>query len=162
MGRGRGHTARVDWNHYRFRSLWPLPAPAPDVYRALERIEDYPRWWHQVREVTRIDDTTGVIRVRSLLPYDLRTTVREGRRDPAAGVLEVAMSGDMEGWARWTVAPRGSGTVVRYDQEVVVGKPLLRRLAVPGRPLFRANHRLMMRAGRRGLAAHLADGRQAV
>lgn len=131
MGRGRGHTARVDWNHYRFRSLWPLPAPAPDVYRALERIEDYPRWWHQVREVTRIDDTTGVIRVRSLLPYDLRTTVREGRRDPAAGVLEVAMSGDMEGWARWTVAPRGSGTVVRYDQEVVVGKPLLRRLAVP-------------------------------
>ncbi|NEB21768.1 SRPBCC family protein [Streptomyces coelicoflavus] len=145
----------MDWNQYRFRSLWPLPAPAPDVYRALERIEDYPRWWHQVREVTRIDDTTGVIRVRSLLPYDLRTTVREGRRDPAAGVLEVAMSGDMEGWARWTVAPRGSGTVVRYDQEVVVGKPLLRRLAVPGRPLFRANHRLMMRAGRRGLAAHL-------
>ncbi|XKK60180.1 SRPBCC family protein [Streptomyces sp. ARC32] len=152
----------MDWNHYRFRSLWPLPAPAPDVYRALERIEDYPRWWHQVREVTRIDDTTGVIRVRSLLPYDLRTTVREGRRDPAAGVLEVAMSGDMEGWARWTVAPRGSGTVVRYDQEVVVGKPLLRRLAVPGRPLFRANHRLMMRAGRRGLTAHLAGGRQAV
>lgn len=88
--------------------------------------------------------------------------MREGRRDPAAGVLEVAMSGDMEGWARWTVAVRGSGTVVRYDQEVVVGKPLLRRLAVPGRPLFRANHRLMMRAGRRGLAAHLADGRQAV
>ncbi|MFE5604758.1 SRPBCC family protein [Streptomyces coelicoflavus] len=152
----------MDWNHYRFRSLWPLPAPAPDVYRALERIEDYPRWWHQVREVTRIDDTTGVIRVRSLLPYDLRTTVREGRRDPAAGVLEVAMSGDMEGWARWTVAPHGSGTVVRYDQEVVVGKPLLRRLAVPGRPLFRANHRLMMRSGRRGLAAHLAGGRQAV
>ncbi len=41
-------------------------------------------------------------------------------------------------------------------------KPLLRRLAVPGRPLFRANHRLMMRAGRRGLAAHLDGGRQAV
>ncbi|MFE2461158.1 SRPBCC family protein [Streptomyces sp. NPDC059402] len=145
----------MDWNHYRFRSLWALPAPAPDVYRALERIEDYPRWWPQVREVTRRDDTSGVLRVRSLLPYDLTTVLREGRRDPAAGVLEVVMSGDMEGWARWTVASHGSGTVVRYDQEVVVGKPLLRRLAVPGRPLFRANHRLMMRAGRRGLAAHL-------
>ncbi|MBH5130324.1 SRPBCC family protein [Streptomyces sp. G3] len=145
----------MDWNHYRFRSLWALPAPAPDVYRALERIEDYPRWWPQVREVTRRDDTSGVLRVRSLLPYDLTTVLREGRRDPAAGVLEVVMSGDMEGWARWTVASHGSGTLVRYDQEVVVGKPLLRRLAVPGRPLFRANHRLMMRAGRRGLAAHL-------
>nr|WP_206210648.1 SRPBCC family protein [Streptomyces sp. SID10362] len=135
--------------------MWALPAPAPDVYRALERIEDYPRWWPQVREVTRRDDTSGVLRVRSLLPYDLTTVLREGRRDPAAGVLEVVMSGDMEGWARWTVASHGSGTLVRYDQEVVVGKPLLRRLAVPGRPLFRANHRLMMRAGRRGLAAHL-------
>jgi hypothetical protein len=152
----------VDWNHYRFRSLWPLPAPAPDVYRALERVEDYPRWWPQVREVTRLDDTSGVLRFRSLLPYELTATVREGRRDPAAGVLEVVMSGDMEGWARWTVAPRGFATLVRYDQEVVVRKPLLRRLAVPGRLLFRANHRLMMRAGRQGLAAHLAGGRQAV
>ncbi|MGQ4444513.1 polyketide cyclase, partial [Streptomyces violaceoruber] len=115
-----------------------------------------------VREVTRLDDTSGLLRFRSLLPYDLTATVREQRRDPAEGVLEVAMSGDMEGWARWTVAPRGSASLVRYDQEVVVRKPLLRRLAVPGRPLFRANHRLMMRAGRRGLAAHLAGGRQAV
>ncbi|MGC9437084.1 SRPBCC family protein [Streptomyces sp. WG5] len=145
----------MDWNHYRFRSLWALPAPAPTVYRSLERIEDYPRWWPQVRQVTRLGDTGGVVRIRSLLPYDLTTTLRERRRDPAAGVLEVAIDGDMEGWARWTVAPRGSGALVRYDQEVVVGKPLLRRLAVPGRPLFRANHRLMMRAGRRGLAAHL-------
>ncbi|MEV8123974.1 SRPBCC family protein [Streptomyces sp. NPDC085944] len=152
----------MDWNHYRFRSLWALPAPAPDVYRALERIEDYPRWWPQVREVTRRDDTSGVLRVRSLLPYDLTTVLREGRRDPEAGVLQVEMSGDLTGWARWTVTERGSGTLARYDQEVVVHKPLLRRLAVPARPLFRANHRLMMRAGRRGLAANLAGGRQAV
>ncbi|MGW8063324.1 SRPBCC family protein [Streptomyces ziwulingensis] len=152
----------MDWNHHRFRSLWPLPAPVPAVYRELERIDDYPRWWPQVREVTRLDDTGGVVRFRSLLPYDLTATLREERRDPAAGVLEVAMSGDMEGWARWTVGPHGSGTLARYDQEVHVRKPLLRRLAVPGRPLFRANHRLMMRAGRRGLAAHLEGGRPAV
>lgn len=152
----------MDCNHYRFRSLWQLPESAPDVYRALERIEDYPRWWPQVREVTRLDDTSGLLRFRSLLPYDLTATLREGRRDPVAGVLEVAMSGDMEGWARWTVVPRGSGTLARYDQEVEVHKPLLRRLAVPGRPLFRANHRLMMRAGRRGLAEHLAGGPRAV
>ncbi|MEW2450193.1 SRPBCC family protein [Streptomyces parvulus] len=152
----------MDWNQYRFRSLWLLPAPAPDVYRVLGRIEDYPRWWPQVREVTRIDDTSGRLRFRSLLPYDLAATLYEGHRDPAAGILEVAMRGDMEGWARWTVTPRGAGTLARYDQEVEVRKPLLRRLAVPGRPLFRANHRLMMRAGRRGLAAYLEGGGQAV
>ncbi|MCG8969883.1 MULTISPECIES: SRPBCC family protein [Streptomyces] len=146
----------MDWNHYVFRSQWALPAPAAAVYRELERIEDYPRWWPQVREVTRLDATSGTVRIRSLLPYDLTQTVRELRRDPAAGVLEVSLSGDIEGRARWTVAPDGTGgSGVRYDQEVDVRKPLLRRLAVPGRPLFRANHRLMMRAGRRGLAARL-------
>jgi uncharacterized protein YndB with AHSA1/START domain len=145
----------MDWNHYRFRTLWSLPAAPAAVYAALERPEDYPRWWPQVRSVTRLDDATGVITIRSLLPYDMTFTARETRRDPAAGVLEVAMSGDVQGWARWTVTPDGPGTLARYDQVVDVGKPLLRRLAVPGRPVFRANHRLMMRAGRRGLQRYL-------
>ncbi|MFB8772811.1 SRPBCC family protein [Streptomyces broussonetiae] len=145
----------MDWNHYRFLSVWPLPAPPAAVYDALMRAEEYPRWWRQVRRVDRVDDTSGVIHIRSLLPYDMTFTAREVRRDPAAGVLEAVVSGDIEGWARWTVAPDGPGCVARYEQVVDVGKPLLRRLAVPGRPVFRANHWLMMRAGRRGLAAHL-------
>jgi uncharacterized protein YndB with AHSA1/START domain len=145
----------MDWCHYRFRSLWALPAPPADVYTALERAEDYPSWWSQIREVNRIDARSGTIRIRSLLPYDLVFTAREERRDPVAGVLEIAMSGDVDGWARWTLTADGTGTRARYDQEVDVSKPLLRRLAVPGRPLFRLNHALMMRAGRRGLAALL-------
>ena len=145
----------MDWNHYRFRSLWSLPAPPAAVYAALERPEDYPRWWPQVREVTRLDGDTGVITIRSLLPYAMTFTARTARRDPAAGVLEVGMTGDIEGWARWTVTAVGAGTLVRYDQEVDVRKPLLRRLAVPGRAVFRLNHRLMMRSGRHGLLRHL-------
>jgi uncharacterized protein YndB with AHSA1/START domain len=145
----------MDWTCYRFRSLWPLPAPPATVYDVLARAEEYPRWWPQVRAGHRLDDTTGVVTVRSVLPYDLTCTVREVRRDPAAGVLQTALSGDLDGWARWTVTAAGSGTLARYDQLVRVRKPLLRRLAVPGRPFFRANHRLMMRAGRRGLLRHL-------
>ncbi|MFJ5998407.1 SRPBCC family protein [Streptomyces sp. NPDC092370] len=145
----------MDWNHYRFRSLWSLPAPPATVFDVLERPEDYPRWWRQVREVIRLDDTTGVIRVRSVLPYDMTFTAREVRRDPAAGLLETALTGDLEGWARWTVTPQGTGSLARYDQVVSVRKALLRRFAVPGRPLFRANHALMMRSGRRGLRRHL-------
>ncbi|MBG0856699.1 SRPBCC family protein [Streptomyces spinoverrucosus] len=152
----------MDWTHYRFRSLWPLPAPPATVYGVLERPEEYPRWWRQVREVERRDDTTGVIRIRSLLPYDVTFTAREVRRDPGAGVLEVAMSGDIEGWARWTVTPVGAGCLARYDQVVDVRKPLLRRFAVPGRPVFRVNHWLMMRAGRRGLLAYLGRLSEAV
>ncbi|MGI5453179.1 SRPBCC family protein [Streptomyces sp. CA-249302] len=145
----------MDWTHYRFRTLWALPAPLPTVYEVLERAEEYPRWWPQIREVTKVDDTTGVIRIRSVLPYDITFTARAVRRDPVAGVLEIVMSGDLDGWARWTLTADAVGTLARYDQVVDVNKPLLRRLAVPGRPLFRANHRLMMSAGRRGLVAHL-------
>ncbi|MGW0704716.1 SRPBCC family protein [Streptomyces sp. NPDC002643] len=152
----------MDWCHYRFRSLWALPLPPTAAYEVLRQAEDYPRWWPQVREVTRIDDTSGTIRIRSALPYDLRFTARQVRNDPAAGVLEIEMTGDVDGWARWTITPDGEGTLARYDQEVDVTKPLLRRLAVPGRLVFRANHTLMMRAGRRGLLAHLAAGGQAV
>ncbi|MEU1705682.1 SRPBCC family protein [Streptomyces sp. NPDC005706] len=145
----------MDWNHYRFRTLWSLPAPPADVFAVLERPEDYPRWWPQVRSATRLDAVTGVLTIRSLLPYDMTLTARETRRDPAAGVLEVTVSGDIEGWARWTLTPAGPDTLARYDQVVDVTKPLLRRLAVPGRPLFRANHALMMAAGRRALLRHL-------
>ncbi|MFI2643687.1 SRPBCC family protein [Streptomyces sp. NPDC018610] len=145
----------MDWTHYRFRSLWHLSAPPATVYGALERVEDYPRWWRQVREVRRTGESGAALRIRSLLPYDLVLTVRETRRDPAAGVLEAVVSGDIEGWARWTLTAHDAGTLARYDQVVDVDKPLLRRFAVPGRPVFRLNHRLMMRSGRRGLAAHL-------
>jgi hypothetical protein len=145
----------MDWNHYRFRSMWELPVPPARAYAALEQAEDYPRWWPQVRRVNRIDDTTAVITIRSLLPYDMAFTARRTLRDPDAGVLEAAITGDIDGWARWTVTAAGSGSLARFDQVADVNKPLLRRFAVPGRPVFRANHRLMMRAGRRGLVAYL-------
>ncbi|WP_432087721.1 MULTISPECIES: SRPBCC family protein [unclassified Streptomyces] len=145
----------MDWCRYRFRCVWRLAAPPDAVYAVLERAEDYPRWWPQVREVVPRDETSGTARFRSLLPYDLVVTVRALRRDPAARVLEVGLGGDLEGRARWTLTPEGTGTRVLYEQEVEVRARLLRALAVPGRLVFRANHALMMRGGRRGLAAHL-------
>ncbi|MFD0416298.1 SRPBCC family protein [Streptomyces sp. NPDC127108] len=145
----------MDWCHYRFRSVWNLPAAPETVYAVLEQAEDYPRWWPQVRAVTPLDDRTGTARLRSLLPYDIVVTAEESRRDPDRGVLEIAMTGDLDGWARWTIAAADGGTRARYDQEVDVRKALMRRLAIPGRPLFLVNHALMMRSGRRGLVAYL-------
>lgn len=145
----------MDWNHYRFLSVWDLPGPPAAVYGILERADDYPCWWRQVREVTRLDSATAATRIRSVLPYDLVVTMREHRRDPRAGVLEAVLGGDLDGWARWTVTARGTGSRVVYEQEVEVRRRLMRALAVPGRAVFRANHVLMMRAGRRGLAARL-------
>ncbi|MFF0435816.1 SRPBCC family protein [Streptomyces sp. NPDC004327] len=147
----------MDWCHYRFRTVWRLAVPPDAVYAVLERAEEYPSWWPQVREVVPHDERTGTARFRSLLPYDLHVTAEARRRDPDARVLEIRLGGDLEGWARWTLTalPGGTGTRALYEQEVEVRNPLMRAFAVPGRPLFRANHALMMRGGRRGLAARL-------
>ncbi|MFI6061866.1 SRPBCC family protein [Streptomyces sp. NPDC051286] len=145
----------MDWSRYRFVSIWEVSAPPDAVYGILERAAEYPQWWPQVREVTTVDDTTGTVRIRSALPYDLVMTVRASRRDPAAGILEVTLGGDLDGWARWTVTAHGTGSRATYEQEVEVRRRIMRLLAVPGRAVFRANHALMMRAGRRGLVARL-------
>ncbi|MBY8879851.1 SRPBCC family protein [Actinacidiphila acidipaludis] len=148
----------MDWSHYRFRSTWHLDAGPDAVYRVLERPDSYPQWWPQVREVRQTGEATGVLRFRSVLPYDLVVNARSTRQDPRERVLEVALTGDLEGWVRWTVGPGapGRGTRLVFEQEVVVRKSLMRALAVPCRPLFRANHALMMRSGRVGLLARLA------
>lgn len=151
------------WTRYRFRSVWDLDAAPTRVYAALERPESYPLWWPQIRAVApAADGSNGTAFIRSALPYTLRVGAAELLRDPARGILEVALLGDLEGWARWTVRPRSGGTRALYEQEVEVRRPLMRLLAFPGRPVFRLNHTLMMRAGRRGLAAHLAARPEAV
>ncbi|MEU8551690.1 SRPBCC family protein [Streptomyces roseoverticillatus] len=144
-------------HRYRFHGSWALAAPPDAVYARLEAVDGYPRWWPQVREVRRADATSGTARLRSFLPFALTVAVRSTRHDPAARVLEIAMTGDLEGWARWTVLPQGpAACTARYEQDVEARKPLLRRLAMPARPLFAANHAWMMRTGRRGLQALLA------
>ncbi|MFE0458979.1 SRPBCC family protein [Kitasatospora sp. NPDC058965] len=187
----------MDANHYRLTSTWRLPAPPERVYRTLRDVPGYPHWWPQVRQVVPLDERTGQLRIRSLLPYQLLVTAHErrqdpppafgrgdphpspgrgdphsspgrgdphpspGRRDPQppAGVLEAELTGDLVGWSRWTVHPAGAGAAVAvFEEEVRPGKALMRRLALPGRPLFLANHALMMRAGERGLRRLLARG----
>ncbi|MEU8463154.1 SRPBCC family protein [Streptomyces sp. NPDC029003] len=153
------------WTHYRFRSVWDLDAPPALVYARLEDPGHYPDWWPQIRRVEALDEHTGAVLIRSVLPYAIHVTLTDLLRDPRRGILEVALRGDLEGWARWTVRARGarrSGARAVYEQEVEVKAPLLRRFGLAGRPLLRLNHALMMRSGHHGLAARLAAGREAV
>ncbi|MGQ0629805.1 MAG: SRPBCC family protein [Sporichthyaceae bacterium] len=144
-------------HRYEFTSHWVVPAPPAAVFDTLARLDEYGRWWPQVRRTRGIDEHTCEVEVRSLLPYSLRMTAHHSRKDPAAGVLEARLSGDLVGTSRWTMTPSrdGAGTLLRFGEDVEVARPLLRRLAF-ARPAFRFNHAVMMRAGERGLRRHLA------
>jgi ribosome-associated toxin RatA of RatAB toxin-antitoxin module len=148
-----------DLNHYRFVNVWRLKYRPEEVYRVLEDIGGYPRWWPEVRRVDRIDDSTVRIVARSLLPYDLTFRATDSRQDERAGVLEIAMHGDLEGFSRWSIEPERSGTRATFEEDVVARKESLRRFAVGARPFFWWNHAVMMRHGRRGLGVYLAGFR---
>jgi hypothetical protein len=140
---------------YVFHSEWPL-AGAPDrIYAVLRDVASYPHWWPQVRSVRRLSETSGELRCRSLLPYELAFVVSREIEDPDARVLSARQTGDLDGTSRWTV--HGDGTVV-FDEDVVVCKALVRVAGVLARPVLRFNHDLMMRDGERGLRRYLERG----
>jgi len=147
----------VSARRFVFHHVWRLPVDRRQVYAALAAPDDYPSWWPQVRSVRRVDERSGWALVRSLAPYSLRLLLTESVQDESAGVLEVEVAGDLVGWCRWTVqpAPRGSGAVAVFDQQVDVVGRRLGVAAVVGRPLLVGNHAWMMRGGERGLTAWL-------
>jgi uncharacterized protein YndB with AHSA1/START domain len=147
----------MDLNEYHFRSVWQLDAPTAAVFGVLADLETYPAWWPEIRLVETVTADASRITARSLLPYDLAFITRQAKRDIDAAVLEATMTGDLEGFSRWTLTSE-SDTTTRavFEEEVVTNKALLRRLAFIARPAFRANHRLMMRHGEQGLRTYLA------
>lgn len=151
-----GHDCGVEMSRYRFRSMWHVDVDKDAVFDVLADLGSYPHWWRQVRSVERVDDETAELVCRSALPYDLRLRASRVCEDRAAGALEVRLSGDLEGWSRWTLRHDGGRTALLYEQEVVAHSRLLRRLGFVGRPVLRLNHWWMMRSGRLGLDRWLA------
>jgi hypothetical protein len=146
----------VSLNDYRFRSLWSVRATTARVFDALVDLTSYPAWWPDIRAVEQIDDDTAEVVCRSVLPYALIFRLHRAMEDAPNGRMRVDMTGDLEGYVQGVVAEHETeGAVLAISQRVVVTKRLLRVLAPVGRPLFRANHALMMRRGQRGFRAYL-------
>ena len=142
-------------DRYVFRSEWRLTAGPDAVYAALVDVASYPIWWPQVRSARQLDDTSGELRCRSMLPYDLVFVVRREVEDAAARVLKAQIDGDLAGHSQWTVTADGDGTLAVFDEDVAVHKSAVRAAGRLVRPALRFNHDLMMRSGERGLRKFL-------
>lgn len=140
---------------YRFRTVWRLPHPPEPVFDALADVERYPEWWSQIRSGRRIDATSGELTCRSLLPYDLTFVLHRDVEDRKALILRARMVGDLSGTSQWTVRAAGTGSEAVFDEDVTVGRGLLRAAGRLVRPALVLNHDLMMRSGERGLRRFL-------
>ena len=143
-------------NSYRFRSVWSVDSSPERAFDVLADLGSYPRWWREVRAARQVAEDVAELRCRSVLPYDLVFQAHHNAREPEAGLLRADLVGDLDGMVSWRVFGEGTGSRLVWEQEVVVRKPLLRRVALLVRPLLKANHELMMRSGQRGLRTYLA------
>jgi uncharacterized protein YndB with AHSA1/START domain len=139
-------------NDYAFKTSWRMEAPPADVFRALEHVEGYPLWWPEVRSVSVNRRLRPQMKVRGLLPYTLAFAMTHVHSNRRRGTLEARLTGDLVGRSKWTVSAAGTGSEVVLEEEAELGKRWLRVLGPLARPLFRANHALMMRHARIGLA----------
>lgn len=142
--------------HYVFRSVWSVDAELVDVYAVLADVRTYVAWWPEIRAVKDLGQGRFEMVARSLLPYELRFVSEERTEQRRPGVIEARLSGDLEGFARWSIESVGGGCRLVYDQEVKTHKTLLNALAPVARPGFRLNHTLMMRHGQAGLRTFMA------
>ncbi|MFG6462869.1 SRPBCC family protein [Roseateles sp. DXS20W] len=147
-------------------SHWRLDAPVPRVWQAITNTEHWPRWWPGVVAVQRLapGDATGVGRVQRIsfrtglgyrlhLALEVTEVVHQERLRARAG-------GTLAGEGIWLMkqaAPAAGGhTDVTFVWRVTLPPGVLRSLAPVLAPLFRWNHKRVMRAGRLGLERHLA------
>ncbi|WP_182377417.1 SRPBCC family protein [Nocardioides sp. WS12] len=139
-----------------FASSWEVAAPVDAVAATLTDLEHYPDWWPQVRAVAKLGPDTAWVRCRSALPYTLDLVLDAVTR--TAPVVEVRISGDLDGFARFTLSATGTGTRLDFRQEVTVTGALGLASGV-ARPLLTWNHERMMAGCREGMARQLLSER---
>jgi len=148
-------------NQYALVTYWHLAAPIDAVWDAINKVEDWPRWWRYVKAVVELQkgDANGVGAIRrftwtSRLPYALTFEMRASVVERPT-FMEGIASGELAGHGRWRLAPEGATTRVRYEWTVGTTKPWMNLLAPLMAPAFRWNHGQVMAEGGRGLARHL-------
>lgn len=137
---------------YTFAHSWVTPAPLADVAAVAADLEHYPQWWPQIRAVARLGPDSARVLVRAALPFTLDVVLDAVRREPP--VLEVAISGAVDGWARWSLSHESGGTRCDYTQQVTVNG-WLARLSRLGRPVLEWNHHRAMLGCERGMRQRL-------
>ena len=139
---------------YEFRGTWSVAAPLDVVREAVVDLEHYPEWWPQIRAVVKLGPDDARVLCRSALPYTLDLVLHAVSRE--GSVLEVEVSGDLDGSVRWELTPEPGGTRMDFEQRVAVSGALAVASYIV-RPLLRWNHHRMMLGCIDGLRERLGD-----
>lgn len=149
---------------FTFDRRWEFAVPPDDLWATLSRTDEYPDWWSWLREFEADGLEEGAIArcvIRAPLPYALRFSVHvEQAVKPE--LVDTVIHGDLEGPARLEITPSGpGGSTARLTWALELRDPVLRRLAVLGRPAMTWAHDRVVASGLRQFEQRALDGRTA-
>ena len=126
-----------------FDRTWSFAVAPDELWRALSRVEDFPRWWPWLREFSGdglVPGGRSVCVVRAPAPYTLRFTVTVREMVPGR-LVDAEVEGDLTGPARLEVsAGNDGGSAARLAWEMELRRPVLVAAALVGRPVLEWGH----------------------
>jgi hypothetical protein len=149
-------------NEYHFITHWHVESTIREVSEILDDAVGLMRWWPSVYldvKVLKAGDSRGIGREISLytkgfLPYTLRwdfVLAEMGEK-----TFTIKTQGDFVGRGIWTFEQDGPWVNITYDWKISAEKPILKRLSVVLKPIFKANHLWAMSKGEESLRLELA------
>lgn len=127
---------------FRFDREFPFECGADALWSVLTTTDDYTDWWSWLRSL----DVNGLkpgararFEIRGSLPYSLRGTITV--EELVAGErIQTAVEGDLHGPAQLTIRPAAQGCMARLQWSLELRDPVLRRIAIVGRPAMAWAH----------------------
>jgi hypothetical protein len=154
---------------FRFDRSWHFEVTPAELWTTLSHTDRYREWWPWLRSFAIDGDggddpdalatgRTARVVIQAPLPYQLRCTIRvdDAVRDE---LLVTRVEGDLHGPARLELRPDAGGTEARLAWEFELRAPMLRTLAIFGRPAMAWAHDRIVERGLKQFEGHALQER---
>ena len=147
---------------FRFDRAWHFGVTPAELWSTLSHTERYREWWPWLRTFALDDGTAGDVLatgriarvvIQAPLPYQLHCTVRVDDALPETRLV-TTVDGDLQGPARLELRAVDGGTEARLAWEFELRAPMLRTLAIFGRPAMAWAHDRIVERGLRQFEGH--------
>jgi hypothetical protein len=145
---------------FRFDRAWHFAVTPSELWTTLSHTDRYTEWWPWLRTFSLDDPAsddaadmgalatgrTARVVIQAPLPYQLHCTVHVDDAELEQRVV-TTVDGDLQGPARLDLRPVDGGTDARLAWSFELREPLLRALAVLGRPAMAWAHDRIVERG---------------
>jgi hypothetical protein len=140
---------------FRFDRSWHFELAPAELWTTLSRTDSYCEWWPWLRSFSLdrsdgddalVTSRTAQVVIQAPLPYQLHCRVDVDDAVPEERLV-TTVDGDLHGPARLELRPVAGGTEARLAWTLELRTPLLRALAVLGRPAMAWAHDRIVERG---------------